>query len=92
MIEVDVSGDTALRLHRFLGLVTEHGGQVTSRLVSEEDIELCFEVGPVQVETRVVGWREPVTLMPGDRVRFRYMLHLAPEQPMQDVHRIRFER
>jgi hypothetical protein len=70
-------GNFALSMHTFLGMVERYGGTLRSRLVSEEDIELIFDVcftEPVILEFN--GERDSFDT--GDSIHLTWMLHANP--------------
>ena len=77
-------------LHVLLGLMNAGGGAVSSRLVSEEDIELKFTC-PVTEDLVVKdGDKDEYHLFTGDTLSATWKMHINTDEPLAPEHRARF--
>lgn len=81
MLVERIDGTLALKTHKCFQLVQKYGGSVSSTLVSEEDIQLDFMVGPVFEPMRVeIEGRETQDMLKGDSILLHYRMHFEDEK------------
>jgi hypothetical protein len=86
---ISVTGSSCLRLHLLLELMNHGGGSVSSRLVSEEDIELKFTC-PITEDLVVQDAGGEFNLIAGDTLVATWKLHVNGDEPMASEHAVRF--
>lgn len=82
-----------MRFHLLLGLCNQTpGGSVTSRLVSEEDLEMTYKFeAPDHIEIHLRD-AEPVLAVPGQWVTFAHSMHFQKSTSLSSEHLARFKR
>ena len=98
MTQIHLSLNPWLRLHVLTGAIHRYGGTMSTTLVTEEDLSLSFDIGPVDEPLQIVGpgagAGDGTIVQAGARLTYRWDLSLMePIQQSMPPHRLaRFRR